>query len=98
MAELQERVQRLADELVESGRETGPQIAVYEAGQQVVDVVPGLADPATGRPVASDTPFYACSVGKAMTATIVHILAERGAFGEAGYDVPSADGGSRVGP
>ncbi len=91
MAALQERVQQLADELVSSGREIGLQVAVYSGGQQVVDVVAGAADPATGRPVAADTPFYAYSVGKAMTATIVHILAERGAFGQAGYDTPVAE-------
>jgi CubicO group peptidase (beta-lactamase class C family) len=87
MAALQERVQ-LADELVGSGRETGLQIAVYQEGDQVVDVVAGMADSTTGRPVSPDTPFYAYSVGKAMTSTIVHILAERGALGEAGYDTP----------
>ncbi|MGE5291396.1 MAG: serine hydrolase domain-containing protein, partial [Micromonosporaceae bacterium] len=90
MTVLQERVQQVADELVRSGRETGLQVAVYSGGQQVVDVVAGVADSTTGRPVSSDTPFYAYSVGKAMTATIVHILAERGAFGSAGYDAPIA--------
>jgi CubicO group peptidase (beta-lactamase class C family) len=90
MTALQERMQRLADELVRSGQETGLQVAVYSGGEQVVDVVAGAADPATGRPVSADTPFYAYSVGKAMTATIVHILAERGVFGEAGYDRPVA--------
>jgi CubicO group peptidase (beta-lactamase class C family) len=91
MAELQERVQQLADELVGSARERGLQIAVYRDGQQMVDVVSGSADPTSGRTVASDTPFYAFSVGKAMTATIVHILAEREAFGAAGYDAPIAE-------
>jgi CubicO group peptidase (beta-lactamase class C family) len=90
MAALQKRVQELADELVRSGRETGLQVAVYSGGEQVVDVVAGVADPATGRPVSAETPFYAYSVGKAMTATIVHILAERGEFGEAGYDAAIA--------
>jgi CubicO group peptidase (beta-lactamase class C family) len=90
MAALQERVQQLADELVHSGRETGLQVAVYFGGEQIVDVVAGVADSATGRPVSADTPFYAYSVGKAMTATIVHMLAERGDFGAAGYDVPIA--------
>jgi CubicO group peptidase (beta-lactamase class C family) len=90
MATLQEQVQQLADELVHSDRETGLQVAVYQDDRQVVDVVAGVADSTSGRAVASDTPFYAYSVGKAMTATIVHILAERGAFGEAGYDAPIA--------
>ncbi|MEW9530084.1 serine hydrolase domain-containing protein [Microbispora sp. NPDC049125] len=91
MATLQERVQEVADDLVGSGAETGLQVAVYRDGVQVVDVVAGVADSTTGRPVTSDTPFYAYSVGKAMTATIVHILAERGAFGEAEYDAKVAE-------
>jgi CubicO group peptidase (beta-lactamase class C family) len=91
MAALQERVQALADELVRSGREVGLQVAVYSGGAQVVDVVAGVADSATGQPVSPDTPFYAYSVGKAMTATLVHMLAERGDFGDAGYDAPIAE-------
>ncbi|MDF5752253.1 serine hydrolase domain-containing protein [Spongiactinospora sp. TRM90649] len=90
MAPLQSRIQRIADELVGSGAEVGLQVAVYEGGEQIVDVVAGQADSVTGRPVTADTPFYAYSVGKAMTAVIVHMLAERGAFGEAGYDAPIA--------
>jgi CubicO group peptidase (beta-lactamase class C family) len=47
----------------------------------VVDAVAGVADPVTGRPVTSDTPFYAYSVGKGATATVAHVLVERGLFG-----------------
>jgi CubicO group peptidase (beta-lactamase class C family) len=92
MTALEERVRQLADELVRSGRETGLQVAVYSGGEQIVDVVAGVADSATGCPVSADTPFYAYSVGKAMTATIVHMLAGQVAF--AGTDeifgMPSA--------
>lgn len=91
MTTLEDRVRRLADELVGSGAETGLQVAVYQDGKQVVDVVAGAADATTGRPVTPDTPFYVYSAGKAMTATIVHLLAERGAFGEAEYDARIAD-------
>jgi hypothetical protein len=90
MAALQEPVQQLAGELVRGGRETGLQVAVYSGGQQVVDVVAGVADSATGRPVSGGHAVYAFSVGKAMTATIVHTLAERGSFGEEGYGVRPA--------
>ncbi len=51
----------------------------------MVDAVAGLADPATGRPVTSETPFYVYSTGKGVTATVAHVLAERGVFG---YDTP----------
>lgn len=90
MATLQERVREIADEVVGNGTEIGLQVAAYAGGVQVVDVAAGVADTTTGRPVTADTPFYAYSVGKAMTATIVHRLAERGAFGPDEYDAPIA--------
>ena len=85
MNDLQRQVQEAVDRLVESGAERGLQVAVYRQGEPVVDVVAGIADPATGRPVTSDTPFYAYSVGKGATSTVAHVLAERGLFG---YDTP----------
>lgn len=80
MSDLQQQVQRAIDGLVESGVERGLQVAVYRHGESVVDAVAGVADPDTGRPVASDTPFYAYSTGKGATATVAHVLVERGAF------------------
>ena len=68
------QVQEIADELVASGAERGLQVAAYVDGEQVVDVVAGVADPATGRPVTPDTLFYNWSIGKAATATLVHRL------------------------
>jgi CubicO group peptidase (beta-lactamase class C family) len=85
MDNLQRQVQSVIDELVESGTERGLQAAVYRDGDQVVDAVAGIADPETGRPVASDTPFYAYSVGKGATSAVAHVLVERGLFG---YDTP----------
>src|SRR5215210_2487416 len=83
--DLQKQVQEAIDQLVESGAERGLQVAVYRDGELVVDAVAGIADPATGRPVTSDTPFYCYSVGKGATSTVAHVLAERGLFG---YDTP----------
>jgi CubicO group peptidase (beta-lactamase class C family) len=85
MTDLQKQVQETIDALVDSGDERGVQVAVYRDGELVVDAVAGVADPATGRPVASDTPFYNFSIGKGATATVAHVLAERGLFG---YDTP----------
>ncbi|MGH3148006.1 MAG: serine hydrolase domain-containing protein [Rubrobacter sp.] len=85
MSDLQQRVQRAIDELVESGAERGLQVAVYQHGEQVVDAVAGVADHETGRSVTPDTPFYAYSVGKGATSTVAHVLVERGAFE---YDTP----------
>ncbi|MFL6071940.1 MAG: serine hydrolase domain-containing protein [Mycobacteriales bacterium] len=85
MSELQETVQRTLDELVAGGAARGLQAAVYRHGVPVVDAVAGVADPATGRPVTPDTPFWSASTGKGMAATVVHVLAERGVLD---YDTP----------
>jgi CubicO group peptidase (beta-lactamase class C family) len=88
MADVQKQVQESIDQLVESGAERGVQVAVYQNGEPVVDAVAGVADPATGRPVTADTPFYNFSIGKGVTSTLTHVLAERGLFG---YDTPVVD-------
>jgi CubicO group peptidase (beta-lactamase class C family) len=85
MNDLQQRVQEAIDRLVESGAERGLQVAVYRHGEPVVDAVAGDADHETGHPVTSDTPFYAYSTGKGATATVAHVLVERGLFD---YDTP----------
>ena len=85
MTDIQGQVEEAIDELVESGAERGLQVAVYRDGEQVVDAVAGLADSKTRRVVTADTPFYAYSVGKDATATVAHVLVERGLFG---YDTP----------
>ncbi|MCX5204258.1 beta-lactamase family protein [Streptomyces sp. NBC_00237] len=90
-ADLQKKLQQTADELVESGAERGIQTAVYRHGELVADVAAGTADPATGREVRPDTPFYNFSIGKGATATLAHVCAEKGFFGAGGYDTPVAD-------
>ena len=87
MNDIQKQVQEAIDQLVQSGAERGLQVAVYHQGELVVDAVAGVGDPATGRPVGSDTVFYTYSVGKAMASTLVHMLVERGMFG---YDTTIA--------
>ncbi len=85
MNDLQQQVQEAIDGLVESGAERGLQVAVYRHSEPVVDAVAGVADHETGRLVTPDTPFYVYSVGKGATATVAHVLVERGAFD---YDTP----------
>ena len=85
MHDLQQQIQEALDGLVASGAERGLQVAVYRHGEQVVDAVAGVADPATGRPVTPGTPFYSYSAGKGATATVAHVLVERGLFD---YDTP----------
>jgi CubicO group peptidase (beta-lactamase class C family) len=88
MNDIQNQVQQAIDRLVESGAERGLQVAVYRHGELVVDTVAGVAEPATGRPVTSDTLFFSYSIGKGVAATVVHVLAERGAIA---YDMPIAE-------
>jgi CubicO group peptidase (beta-lactamase class C family) len=88
MSDAQKQVQEAVDRLVESGAERGIQVAVYRGPDLVVDAVAGLADPATGRLVTSDTPFYNFSIVKGAASTLAHVLAERGLFG---YDTPVVD-------
>ncbi len=85
MSDAQRQDQEAIDQLVEAGTERGMQVAVYRNGELVIDAVAGIADPATGRPVTSDTPFYNFSIVKGAAATLAHILAERGLFD---YDTP----------
>jgi CubicO group peptidase (beta-lactamase class C family) len=85
MADIQQQVQQAIDQLVESGAEQGLQVAVYRNGKLVVDAVAGIADPATGRSITSDTPVFSFSIGKGVAATVVHVLAERGILD---YDTP----------
>lgn len=87
VASVQARVQALVSDLVVRGEERGLQVAVYHAGRLVVDCWAGIADPRTGRPVDGETLFPVFSVTKAITATAVHLLAEKGKLD---YDTPIA--------
>jgi len=71
-------VQRAIDEAIASGREIGVQVAAYHHGKLVVDAWGGLADPASGRAVDGETLFNVYSVTKAVAATAVHMLVDRG--------------------
>jgi len=72
---------------IESGAETGLHVVAYHRGRKVIDLCAGLADPETGRAVAPDTLFNVYSVTKAVTATALHLQAERG---HVDYDTPIA--------
>src|ERR1700736_3802527 len=81
-------VQKAVDAAIAEGGEIGLQVAAYLNGELVVDVWGGLADETTGRRVDGDTLFPVFSVTKAVTATALHIQAERGLID---YDRPSSD-------
>ena len=56
----------------------GLQVAAYLNGDLAIDTWAGLADEGAGRLVDGDTLFNVFSVAKAVTATALHIQAERG--------------------
>lgn len=76
---MQEHVQHVVEELVGSGRESSVQVAAYLDGELVLDVSVGAAP---------DSLIYSYSTGKGLTATVVHVLAERGLID---YDLRIAD-------
>jgi len=73
-----EMVQRAVDASIAEGGEIGVQVAAYHDGELVVEAWGGLADETTGRRVDADTLFPVFSVTKAITATALHMQAERG--------------------
>ena len=72
------RMRGVLEDMVASGAELGLQLAAYRHGELVVDTWTGVADRASRRPVDGDTLFTIFSASKAITATCVHLLAERG--------------------
>lgn len=58
--------------------EVGMQVAVYHQGELVASAYGGVADQPSGRKVSAETVFVLASVTKAVTATALHIQAERG--------------------
>ena len=66
----------------------GGALAVYIAGQKVVDLWTGWADRDGTREWTSDTGAMAFSATKGLTSTVIHRLADRGLLS---YDAPVAD-------
>lgn len=81
-------MERAVREAVDSGRETGVQVAVARAGEIVFECAAGLADVTTGRPVDAETLFPIFSATKGIAATAVHVQAERGLLD---YERPVSD-------
>ena len=71
-------VQRAIDTALSEHGELGLQVAAYHQGRLVVDAWGGIARPQTGEPMDGNTLICPFSVTKAVTATALHIQAERG--------------------
>lgn len=87
MSDPQQIAQAFIDELTGSGAELGLQVAAYFDGRQVLDVWSGRTDPTSDTAVDGDTLFTVFSSTKGVTATVIHLLAERG---QLHYDDPIA--------
>jgi CubicO group peptidase (beta-lactamase class C family) len=85
---VRDETQRVVDELVASGRETGLQVAVVKDGRLVADIVGGVADPRTGAAVSARSLFWAGSTAKGVASSVAHVLVERG---ELDYEMRAAD-------
>ncbi len=82
-----EPVRELFEQQFAQGQHIGAGVAVYHRGQPVVDLWGGLADEDSGRPWQEGTMAVSFSTTKGLTATCLHILAERGLLK---YDDPVA--------
>jgi CubicO group peptidase (beta-lactamase class C family) len=80
-------VQALIDRQVAERRQIGVQVCAYQDGRCVVDVCAGRMGPDDPRPVTADTLFLSFSTTKGVTATALHMLADRGLVD---YDAPVA--------
>lgn len=84
-SEANQQVLRAIEKAIASGNEIGLQVAAYLDGELAIDAWGGLADETTGRRVDGETLFNVYSVTKAVAATALHILADRGRIE---YDAP----------
>jgi CubicO group peptidase (beta-lactamase class C family) len=73
-----ERVHKVFADNFARDLETGAALAVFVGDEPVVDLWAGAADAATGRPWEHDTPCFAFSCTKALTAAAALRVAERG--------------------
>ncbi len=80
-----DKVRATLETLVRDTPEIGLQVAAYLNGKLVIDCWAGQADEATKKPVDGDTIFMLSSTTKGVTATCMHILAEKHKLD---YDMP----------
>ena len=71
-------LQEILDAAVSSGEECGCQLAIYQHGELLVDLVAGYAEPERINRIASDSLFPIFSVGKGLASTAFHRLVEKG--------------------
>jgi CubicO group peptidase (beta-lactamase class C family) len=80
-----DKVRAVLESIVKDTTEIGLQVAAYVDGKLVIDAWAGLADEATKRPIDGDTMFMLSSTTKGVTATCMHVMAEKH---KVSYDMP----------
>ena len=73
-----EPVRDLMEQQFANGEHIGGGVSVYHRGRKVVDIWGGLAEDGTTRPWLADTMSVSYSTTKGLTATCLHVLADRG--------------------
>src|SRR3990170_5019245 len=73
-----EAVRELLEEQFAKGEHIGAGVSVYHRGRPVVDIWGGLANEEAKTPWERDTMALCFSTTKGLTATCLHILADRG--------------------
>jgi CubicO group peptidase (beta-lactamase class C family) len=73
-----EGVREAFEQQFEQGQHVGASVAVYHHGRPVVDLWGGLADDGAVTPWKRDTTAVSFSTTKGLTATCLHVLADRG--------------------
>lgn len=88
MASVNEKVSNLLEKQVADGRQIGVQVCAYQEGERIVDTWAGTMGPDDPRPIQADSLFCSWSTTKGVTATAIHMLADRGLID---YDARVAD-------
>src|SRR5437868_2657319 len=82
-----QRVADLIQTQVAEGRQIGIQVCAYLKGEVIVDTWAGTMGPDDARQVGADTLFMSFSTTKGVTATLLHLLTDRGVID---YEAPVA--------
>jgi CubicO group peptidase (beta-lactamase class C family) len=78
MSDVNEKVSELIKNQVKDGRQIGVQVCAYQYGKKIVDAWAGKMGPDDPRPIQADSLFCSWSTTKGVTATAIHMLADRG--------------------
>lgn len=88
MTDVNDKVSEIIEKQVNDGRQIGVQVCAYQDGEKIVDTWAGTMGPDDTRLVQADSLFCSWSTTKGVTATAIHMLADRGLID---YDARVAD-------